>query len=207
MKPLLSEADHARVAAAVTAAEARTAVELRLVLARASGHYGLYEVIYPSVAALVLGGVIAAVQPDLGAAWLFLREAAIFLVLLALLLWPALRRALVPPAVKREAAWRHARLHYAALGLTQPHVKSTLLLFCSAAERTVEILVDDAIGERLPPASWQPVIAAFKAAFAGGRTADAFAEAATSCADILAPLFPSKPGQVNEVPDDLVEIK
>ncbi len=206
MKPLHTQPDHARVAAAVAAAETRTSVELRVVLAHWSSLYGAFALIYPAVAALIGGGIIAALQPALGAAWLFLREAAIFLVLLALLQWHALRRWLTPPPIKRKAAWRHARLHYAAIGLKQPHTRNALLLFCSAAERTVEILVDDAIAEKLPASVWEPVIARFKVHFTQGRIADAYVDAVAACAGILAPVFPASPGQSNELPDDLVEI-
>ncbi len=206
MKPLLSEADHARVAQAIQAAEAGTSVELRAVLAHWSSQYGAFALIYPAMAALLAGGIIAAIVPDLGAAWLFLPQAAIFLALLALMQRHGLRRLLVPPHVRRKAAWRHARLHYAAIGLKEPHTRSALLLFCSAAERTVEILVDDAIAEQLPAACWEPVIARFKAHFVDGRMADAYVDAVAACGQILAPLFPPQPGQGNELPDDLVEI-
>jgi uncharacterized membrane protein len=117
-----------------------------------------------------------------------------------------LRLRLAPPSVRRKAAWRQARLYYAGIGLRQPHLKNTLLLFCSAAERSVEILVDDEIHEKLPESVWAPIVAAFRTDFAQGRTADAFVNAASACAAALAPAFPPISGQRNEVPDDLVEI-
>ena len=203
---LLTEADHARIAEAVKAAEARTAVELRLVLAHWSSRYGAIALICPTMAALVAGGVAAALRPALPAVWLWLGQGAIFLVLLGLTQWPALRRALTPPAVKRKAAWRQARLHYASIGLKQPHIRNALLLFCSAAEHSVEILVDDAIAEKLPRPVWEPVVARFKTDFAAGRIVEAYVEAAAACAAILEPVFPAAPGQGSEIPDTLVEV-
>ncbi len=202
----LTEADRDRIAAAVAKAEAVTGVELRLVLAHSSGHYGEFALIYPALLTLIVGGIVAAIEPGLHAGRFFMGEAVLFLVAAGFLQWPTLRLILVPSSVKREAAWRHARLHYASIGLKQPHIKSALLIFCSAAERTVEILADDAIGEKLPTSVWQPIVETFKADFARGRVADAFVFASDACAAILSPLFPPEPGQVNEIPDDLVEL-
>lgn len=202
----LTDADRTRIADAVARAESRTSVELRLVLAHQSSHYEAFALIYPSVLALVAGGVAAGIWPHLAAYMLFIGQAAIFIAAFALLHWQALRAALAPPAIKRRAAWRHARLHYASLGLTHPHVRNAVLVFCSAAERYVEILVDEEIAERLPESAWAPIMAAFQTAFAAGRVADAFVGAAEACASVLAPVFPAVPGQPNMLPDTLEEI-
>jgi len=202
----LTDDDRARIAQAVARAEALTSVELRLVLAQWSSHYGAFALIYSILAALVGGGLAAAIRPGLDAAWLFMGEVALFVAALILLQWPALRRALAPASVKRKAAWRHARLHYASIGLRQPHTHKLVLVFCSAAERYVEILVDDAVAEKLPESAWQPVVGAFKTEIVRRHVVEAFVEAANSCAAILAPVFPPEPGQESELPDNLVEI-
>jgi putative membrane protein len=202
----LNDRHRAQIAAAVAAAEARTSVELRLVLAPVSSHYGAFALIYPALLALLAGGIASFARPGLSAWILFGGEAGLFLLALAVLQWKTLRIRLVPAAAKRKAVWRHARLHYANIGLRQPHAKNTLLLFCSAAERTVELLADDAIAEKLPRSVWQPVVDAFKTDFGRGDVADAFVNAARACADRLAPDFPPEPGQVNAIPDELTEL-
>lgn len=202
----LSDAGRARIAAAVAEAETATGVELRLVLAHASSHYGAFALIYPALLALLAGGVVSAIEPGLPAWMLFAGEAVLFLAAVGLLQWFPLRLALIPPAIKRKAAWRYARLHYASIGLKQPHIKSALLIFCSQAEHSVEILADDAIAEQLPAALWQPIVEAFKHDIVQGGIADAFVTAAGACAALLAPVFPPEPGQTNEIPDELVEL-
>jgi putative membrane protein len=202
----LDDAGRARIAAAVAEAESRTSAEIRLVLAQCSSHYGLFALIYPALAALIAGGIASAMRPEIAGWMLFAGQAIVFAVVAAALQWQPLRLALVPLTVKREAVWRHARLHYASIGLKQPHIKSAVLLFCSEAERSVEILADDAIAEALPPAVWDPVVQAFKMQFAAGKVADAFVGAAGACAAILAPNFPPVAGQPNEIADDLVEL-
>jgi putative membrane protein len=202
----LDDAGRARIAAAVAKAETLTGVELRLVLAQSSSQYGAFALIYPALVALIAGGIASAIDPGLQAWKLFSGQAVLFLAGVGLLQWHGLRFALAPPAAKRKAAWRHARLHYASIGLKQPHSKSALLIFCSLTERSVEILADDAIAEKLPQAVWQPVVEAFKRDTAQGRIADAFATAAGACAAILAPVFPPMTGQPNEIADELVEL-
>jgi putative membrane protein len=202
----LTDAGRARIAAAVAEAETMTGVELRLVLAHSSSNYGAFALIYPALLALIAGGIASGVEPDLPAWILFAGEAVLFLGAVALMQLKPLRFALVPPSAKRKAAWRHARLHYASIGLKQPHIKSALLIFCSKVERTVEILADDAIAEKLPPAVWQPVVETFKTDIGRGKIADAFVMAAGTCAAILAPAFPPVLGQPNEISDDLVEL-
>jgi putative membrane protein len=202
----LTEGDRARIADAVAGAEARTGVEMQLVLAHWSSHYGAFALIYPGLIALIAGGIAAALRPDLEASWLFIGEACVFAAALALMQILPLRRALAPPAIRRKAAWRQARLHYASIGLKLPHTHSAVLIFCSAAERYAEILVDDAIAEKLPGPVWEPVIHRFKADLAVGAVATAFVAAAGACADILAPDFPPEPGRPNEIPDALVEV-
>jgi len=202
----LTDSDRSRIAAAVAKAEAATSIELRFVLAHASSHYGAFALIYPAILALVAGGVALLVLPELTAEQIFVGEGAVFAASVAILEWGALRRRLAPPSAKRKAAWRQARLYYASIGLKQPHLKNTLLLFCSVAERSVEILVDDEIAEKLPETVWMPVVAAFKTDFARGSVADAFVNAASASGALLAPVFPAIPGQANEIPDNVVEI-
>jgi len=202
----LTAEDRTRIAAAVANAEAQTGVEIRLVLAHSSSHYGAFALIYPALLALVAGGAAAAWVSDLAATDLFIGQALLFAAGVAILQSQALRQAFAPAGVKRKAAWRHARLHYASIGLKQPHTHNLVLVFCSIAERSIEILVDDAIHEKLPEPVWQPIVAAFKTEFAKGRIADAFVNVAGACATVLAPLFPPEPDKVNEIPDELVEI-
>jgi putative membrane protein len=206
MQPKITERDRTAIATAVAKAEARTSVEMRLVLAHSSSHYGAFALIYPALLALVAGGVASAILPGLDAWRLFLGQAVLFLVGVAVLQWLPLRFALIPHGIKRKAAWRHARLHYASIGLKQPHLRSALLIFCSQVERSIEILVDDAIAEKLPEAVWAPIVADFQASFAQGKVAEAFAAAASGCAAILEPVFPPVIGQKNEIPDTLVEL-
>ena len=63
--------------------------------------------------------------------------------------------------------------------------------------------MDDVIAEALPQAAWTPIVARFKAAFAAAAWADAFAQAATECADVLAPGFSRRAGDANLMPDGL----
>lgn len=205
-QPKVTDDDRAIIAGAVAKAEAVTSVEIRMVLAHSSSHYGAFALIYPALLALVAGGIASAIFPGLNAWRVFLGQSILFLVGVVVLQWTQLRFALIPHGIKRKAAWRHARLHYASIGLKQPHLRSAILVFCSQVEHSIEILVDDAIAEKLPEAVWVPVVTEFQAAFAQGKVAEAFVGAAAACAAILSPVFPPVIGQKNEIPDTLVEL-
>jgi putative membrane protein len=85
-------------------------------------------------------------------------------------------------------------------------MRNAVLIFCSVAERYVEILVDDAVALKLPEGTWSPIVSDFQTAMAGDRVAEAFVAAAGACARALAPVFPASPDQVDYVPDRLEEI-
>ena len=206
MKLAISDIDRNRIGEAVAAAETRTSVEIRLVLAQSSSHYAAFELIYPMLLALIAGGVIAALRPGLDAGWLFMVEIGVLIVSGGALQWPAVRHALVPSVIKKKAAWRSARLQYADIGLRNTGVVNALLLFCSVSEHYVEILVDDSIVEVLPDTVWTPIVTEFSQHFAKGAIVDAFVTAVDACATALEPKFPRRAGVLNTLPDSLVEL-
>ncbi|MDB5366190.1 MAG: hypothetical protein JWM77_2117 [Rhodospirillales bacterium] len=200
---VIDDQDRARIAAAVAAAEARTSVELKLVLAPASSRYGAFALIHPLLFALGIGCVVAVAFPGTSARAMLLLETLGLASAWALLQVPALRRALVPPAVKRKASWRLARLEFARLGLDTVAGRPALLFFVAAAERHVEILVDARVATRVPQATFDAIVATFTSTAQGGDLAGAFVAACAAIGDALEARFPVQPGAANERPDDL----
>ena len=202
----LTDIDRNRIAEAVRGAETQTSVEICLVLAKSSSQYQAFEIIYPALLALAAGGAAAVFHPALAAISVFAVQGAVFVVGALILQWRPLRIALVPPKIKRQAAWRRARLSYAGLGLQNVRTKNAVLVFCSAAERYVEILTDDAVVTAVPQETWTGITDRFAKQFAKGDKTDAFVQAAAACAETLAVKFPPDPGRANQLPDQLTEI-
>jgi putative membrane protein len=185
MARTLGAEDAQRVQEAVAAAEQRTHARLILVLVPASDHYALYPPLWAALTALAAGGLLAIAWPELGLPLGFLIQAALFLVLAALLhIWP-LRLALVPRHVKHLAAARLAHREFAVHIVGHAPERNGLLLFVSLGERYVEILADREVHAKVGAASWDGIVAAFVARMKQDQTADGLVAAVTACAALL----------------------
>lgn len=204
-----SESDRTRIREAVEKAEARTSGELVTVIARESDSYLYAPTLAAAILALALSGIVLVlplpIQIDAFA--LYAGQAIGFIALAVLFRLPALKRHLVPRAVRRRRAGRHARELFVELGLHRTKARAGLLLFVSLAERHVEIIADDGVQTHLQGnALWEGIVADFVAHVRRGGVADGFVAAIGACADIMAEHFPRGPDDVNELPDHLIEI-
>jgi putative membrane protein len=203
---LLSPTDSDRIRDAVAAVEARSSAEFVVVVAPASDAYALYPLLWASLAALLAGGVLAFLMPAWGARSIFAFQAVLFLVAVLVLEWPGLRHFLVPGRVKRAHASQLARLQFAARVEGRTAARTGLLLFVSLAERHVEIIADAGIHARAGSASWESVIASFRAAVGRGQLVDGFIVAIAAIGELLATHAPHPAADRNELPDGPVEI-
>jgi putative membrane protein len=106
-----------------------------------------------------------------------------------------------------ERVARMAREQFLLRGLHRTEARAGVLLFVAVAERRVELIADEGIHARVAPGTWDAIIAGFTAAVREGRIADGFVAAIDAVADSLAAHFPRQPGDVNELPDRLVELE
>jgi len=202
MNPFSSEEER-RVSDAITQAERKTSGEIVVVVAARSDTY-LY--IPPLIAALLSlllpWPLIFFTKLDVEA--IYLAQLALFLVLTALLLPPAVRTALVPQHIKRLHAHRRAVEQFMAQNLHTTTGHTGVLIFVSVAERYAEVLADAAIDARVPPGTWKSVVADLTSAFAGGNPADGLVAAIAAAGTHLARHFPPHSRNVNELPDHLI---
>ncbi|MDE2404039.1 MAG: hypothetical protein KGM17_04900 [Sphingomonadales bacterium] len=221
----LTDADRGRIAAAVTAAEARTSGEIVTILADASDRYedvaltwsALVAMLALAVLAIAPGFSLALVDRVMG--WwahewhprtvlslALVVAVAKFAGMWLLQSWRPLRLALVPGPVK------HARVRARAVtafrvGTERRTVGSTgIVIYLSRAERRAEIVADAAIAAKVAPEVWGEAMAAMLAAIREGRPADGLCEAVARVGAVLSEHFPVKPGDVNELPDRLIEV-
>lgn len=197
----LSADEQSRIEAAVAAAEARTSAELALVLAQVADGYEAWPALWAALLALLAGGVLSLVQPALDATHVFGAQIAVLVAAGLALHLPRVRPLLAPPSLRREEAAKLARLQFAAVVQRRTAQRIGVLLFVSLAERHIEILVDRAIGERIPEQAWNGVVEGFAAKLRDGRLADGFVEATERCATLLEKEFPLLPGDRDELPN------
>lgn len=221
----MTDAERARVAAAVSAAEANTAGEIVTILAGRSDEYRDVALAWAALAGL-LALCALALAPQfylhlydrLTGAWVqewapgqvlglaalivTIKFAAAWLVLL----WRPLRLALVPAPI------RHARVRARAVtcfrvGAERRTTGHTgILIYLSLAEHRAEIVADAAIAARVAPEVWGAAMAAMLTELKAGRMADGLIAAVERVGAVLAEHFPRAADDVNELPNRLIEV-
>jgi putative membrane protein len=204
---MISDADKARIADAIRAAEARTAGEIFCVLARQSSHYSLMPIAWAAALALIvpLPLIYLTVWP---ASVIYVLQLMAFVAAAIVLSRPRLRFRIVPKRARHDRAHSTAMRQFWAHGLHKTKTRTGVLIFVSVAERYAEIVADAGINEKVTPGVWNSAVAALTSAIKQGRIADGFVAAIAQCGAVLAEHFPLPPGSVNpdELPDKLVEI-
>jgi putative membrane protein len=219
----LTQADHARVTAAVTEAERATDGEIVTVVARESDSYhdvaGHWAVLGMLLALAVLATwphlvellhtlvadpwtEAATVQAALTTALIV--AAIAFLICRALFAWAPLRMALTPRATRARRVRRRAVALFRTAAEQRTVARTGVLLYLSLAEHRAEIVADAAIHDRVSPDVWGEAMAALIVAVRDGRPGDGMADAVARIGAVLAEHFPRSPGDVNELPDRLI---
>lgn len=223
-------ADHARIAAAINAAEANTSGEIFCVLARQVSSYRYVVLAWAAAAALVaplilipfgfrpdwipgLGGGwraahVASAEVAVGAALsaYAIAQAVIFLIVLLIGQLPAARRWMTPRAVRRGRVRRAAVEQFLAHGLHATRGRTGVLIFASDADHLVEVVADEAIHGKVDPAVWAEAVAALARGLKSGDAPAGFEAAIALCGAVLAEHFPPRGDSDNELPDRLVEL-
>jgi putative membrane protein len=220
----LSAEERARVAAAVTAAEARSAGEIVIVVAPQSDKYHDAALQWSVLALFVALGALAAWPSVAGRIWTRVTGGwdapppsapflvALVLALLAFLLarlllaWAPLRLLLTPGATKTRRVRRHALALFRVGAERRTRARTGVLLYLSLAERRAELVADAAIHGRVAPDSWGAAMHALVAEVRHGRAADGLVAAVEQVGALLAEHFPRAADDTNELPDRVVEL-
>ena len=220
----LSEADHARVTAAVTAAEATTDGEIVTIVANRSDSY--HDVaLHWALLVMFLALAVVATAPDffLGLldradGWrheynrgalvglLLMALAAVFLLWRVLMSWTPLRMALTPRATKARRVRRRAVAFFAVGTEKRTEARVGVLLYLSLVEHQAEIVADAAIHGVVTPECWGEAMAALVDAVRDGRPGDGMAAAVEQIGVVLSRHFPKTAIDRNELPDRLIEL-
>lgn len=197
----LTSEQKSQIAAAVAAAERRTAAEFAVVITPASDDYAGFPLVWSGAIALVAGGLTTLLWPTMSVLDLCLVQGATYALTAVLLSLLPVRARLAPPYVRRTRAEALADLQFTARVAERTRDGVGLLLFVSLAEHTAIIRVDHRIAAALPPSTWQTIIDDMVQGARAGRLAEAIIAAIDACATTLAPAFPPKSNQINEIAD------
>ena len=219
----LSEADHDKVSAAITAAELKSDGEIVAVATPISDAYhdvALHWALIPLFAVLAW----AAWRPTALAWWydflfggwqpdptmsqlltlLMFFAALKFIVALLILKWMPLRIALTPAATKHRRVRRRAVAVFKAAAERRTAGRTGVLIYLSLAERRAEIVADEAILKVTDDHTWGEAMEALIKDVREGRPADGICAAIERVGVVLAEHFPRSATDTNEIPDKLI---
>lgn len=202
----LGPADEARLEAAIADLERRSAAELVVVIAHRAAPYAAYPALGAACVALLAGWIATLVDPALPASHVvFVQGATLILAAMLFYLTPLGMR-LVPPRTRQARAAMLARLEFAGLVNNRTRQKDGVLLFVSVAEHYVEIIADEAVAAVIPPERWQQLVGQFQEKAKRGPLSDGLVGLIAACAAILEHHFPPRPGEQDELPNQVREI-
>ena len=221
----LSEADHEKVSAAITAAETGSDGEIVAVATPISDPYhdvALHWALVPLFAVLAWAAwrpsaliwwyqfLFGGWQPDptLGQllTLLMVFAALKFTVALLILKWMPLRLLLTPASTKHRRVRRRAIATFKAAAEARTAGRTGILIYLSMAERRAEIVADEAITKVTTPETWGDAMAAMLADVKFGRYGDGMVAAIQRVGAVLSEHFPRSVTDTNEIPDKLIEL-
>lgn len=221
----LTEADHDKVSAAIAAAETKSNGEIVAVATPLSDSYhdvALHWALVPLFAVLawaawrptsltwwyefLLGGWTP--EPTLSQllTLLMVFAALKFTVALLILKWMPLRLALTPAATKHRRVRRRAVTVFRAAAERRTEGRTGILIYLSMGERRAEIVADEAILKVTDEHTWGEAMATLLVEVRAGRPGDGIVAAIERVGTVLAEHFPRSAGDVNEIPDKLIEL-
>lgn len=224
----ITKDDHARIAAAVRAAERGTSGEIRCVLAPDSGEptgratwiASALALIAPAIAVLAgfrpgafaggwsVGHLAAADEQALSAVSLYIAlQAVIFAVVWSLVAWTPLLRLIVPRKLLAARVHAGALAQFEALGLAHTRDRTGILLYASLAEHRAEVLADEGIYAKAPREVWDEVVGLLIAGLKADDPASGFVNAVERTGQILSACLPPREDDTNELPDGLIETR
>ena len=199
----LSEAQAARIEAAVRDAEAGTKSEIVVGILRSSGDdRGM-----AAIAGALVFGLIASVAPTIWWNWDRLSWIAIAVVAAILVFWLCDRFDVglrcLPARLLIKDARRAARATLLDHRLDDTPERNAVLLFISRAERYVEILPDRAAEAAIDPARWTAIVDEFRESMRKADIGEAVATAVASIGQLCDQRFPASgdnPDRVSNQP-------
>jgi putative membrane protein len=220
----LTQQDHAKVSAAVAAAEERSDGEIITIAAERSDAYHDVGLHYAVLVLFLVLAFFAALPHQLELWWTRLigwsaeptmRELltlllgfalAKFLAVLFILKWMPLRLALTPRSTKTRRVRRRAVMLFKTGGERRTIGRTGILIYLSMAEHRAEIIGDEAITAVTTPETWGEAMAALITEVKAGRPGDGIVAAVELIGAVLAEHFPKTSADTNEIPDKLIQL-
>ncbi len=191
MKKPFTPKEHQRIDAAIAELGRSTAANLRVVVTRVSDRYSLYPVAWAAIGAILLGGLVSLLRPDIASRTMVAIQLWFLIVITLLLNWLPIRLWIVPEQVKHAHARQLAHREFNAHAMANPKQQHRILLFVSLGERYVEIVADHETHALAPAGAWNKIVDEFLTTVKAGRVADGVLDAVAACGSILKTQHPA----------------
>jgi putative membrane protein len=200
---LLSEFEQRKVAEAIARVEQQTDAELVTVLAARADDYAYIPLLWASLLALIVPGVVHYLSGWLSVHTLLMVQWVSFIALSLLFRIPRITTLLIPRTVRHWRASNLARRQFLEQNLHHTVGSTGVLIFVSEAERYVEILVDEGISSRLDNSVWASIVKTFTLQVKQGQTLQGFVSCIEACGELLKVHVPLTQVR-NELPNRLI---
>ncbi|CAM4125297.1 TPM domain-containing protein [Pseudomonas wadenswilerensis] len=200
---LLTEQQQRQVAEAIARVERHTDAELVTVLASRADDYAYIPLLWASLLALVVPGIVHYLSGWMSVHSLLIVQWLTFIALCLLFRIPSLTTRLIPRSVRHWRAANLARRQFLEQNLHHTVGGTGMLIFVSEAERYVEILVDEGISRHLDNKVWDVIVKRFTEQVRQGQTLQGFVSCIEACGELLRTHVPLT-HERNELPNRLV---
>ena len=202
----ISQTDRENIAEAIHRVELSTDGELVTVITQRSDEYVYIPLLWATLIALAVPGLLFILENEWALTHSYTFQFVTFVLMAALFRWVPLTMKLIPRHIQRQRAHRVAMEQFFLQNLHRTKSATGILLFVSVAEHYVEIIADKGINDVVPEGGWDNIVNRFTAQVKTGEVGKGFLEAIEACGHILAEHYPKSDGNVNELPNHLVEL-
>jgi putative membrane protein len=201
----LTEPERLRVEERIAEAEKRTSGEIVVMVVPSSYHYPLASMLGSSLLA-VLAGIAAALFFGKDSMWFFLEVFGLSFMVLHEVIKRVnvFKRFFVTASDMKEEVEEAAINSFYHKDINQTADHTGILIYISLFEHKVRVIPDRGISAKVDSAVWQEIVDTIVRGIKSQGQATAIAVAVERCAEILAAHFPLKPGDRNELGNEVI---
>lgn len=191
---------------AVKQAESRTSGEIVPMVVDNSYDYPRAELIGAGTLALATGLLISWLFGGESIWWFvpaYILSFLIFYLLIKNVEW--LKRKLIHPDELSAEVKEKAVLSFVEQGLHETRDRTGILILISLFEHRVQVLADSGINAKVPPHTWDEIVAVIIDGLKNRNAAAAVCQAVERCGELLEEHFPRKTDDTDELPNLIIE--
>lgn len=188
--------------------EKLTSAELITVITQKSSNYKSVMLMFSIVSVFLISFLLFFIKDDLYVLELIQYQIVIFIGMnLFFQTFHNLFMKLLPRFYKDKIASLYAKKQFYNLGLNRTKTKQAIMFFVSLDEKYVEIITDSEISKKIPNEFWHQVISEFTYDIKNEDFLTGYLKALKASKAILIQHFPILKNDINELPNEVIELK